>query len=155
MGKKKQARKTNSLAVKLQTVRNSMASDMGKAYKKGSALLCTAIGNGTEDGNGGSLKKSKTENIIVLPISLKITQCIKPAWILMTSVTYVVIMNLENSSKTIEKAVILLLVMLMLHQRLMMLKIPQEDGFGKIKLLIIKLLLMIFLLQENKGLIDF
>merc|ERR1711957_507920 len=57
MGKKKQARKTNSLVVKLQTVRNSMASDMGKAYKKGSALLCTAIGNGTEDGNGGSLKK--------------------------------------------------------------------------------------------------
>merc|ERR1712166_488169 len=100
-------------------------------------------------------KKSKKENIIVLPVSLKITQCIKPAWILMTSVTYVVIMNLENSSKTIEKAVILYLVMLMLHQRLMMLKIPQEDGFGKIKLLIIKLLLMIFLLQENKGLIDF
>jgi len=55
--KKKQLRKTNSLAVKLQTVRNSMASDMGKAYKKGSALVCKEIGNGTEDGNGGSLEK--------------------------------------------------------------------------------------------------
>ena len=55
--KKKQKRKTNSLAVKLQTVRNAMASDMGKAYKKGSAELCKNIGNGTEDGNGGSAEK--------------------------------------------------------------------------------------------------
>jgi len=52
--KQKQKRKSNALAVKLQTVRNSMASDMGKAYKKGSAQLCADIGNGTEDGNGGS-----------------------------------------------------------------------------------------------------
>merc|ERR1712151_283636 len=55
--KKKQKRKTNALAVKLQTVRNSMASDMGKAYKKGSVDVCKDIGNGTEDGNGGSLEK--------------------------------------------------------------------------------------------------
>jgi len=55
--KLKQKRKTNSLAVKLQTVRNSMASDMGKAYKKGSSEICKIIGNGTEEGNGGSLEK--------------------------------------------------------------------------------------------------
>ena len=52
--KKKQKRKSNSLAIKLQTVRNSMASDMGKAYKKGSVQNCITIGNGTEDGIGGS-----------------------------------------------------------------------------------------------------
>jgi hypothetical protein len=55
--KLKQKRKTNSLAVKLQTVRNTMASDMGKAYKRGSTELCKNIGNGTEEGNGGSLEK--------------------------------------------------------------------------------------------------
>merc|ERR1712010_208976 len=55
--KKKQKRKTNSLAVKLQTVRNSMASDMGKAYKKGSQAVCVDIGNGTEGGNGGTPEK--------------------------------------------------------------------------------------------------
>jgi hypothetical protein len=55
--KQKQKRKTNSLAVKLQTVRNAMAEDMGKAYKKGSTALCQAIGNGTEEGNGGSAEK--------------------------------------------------------------------------------------------------
>merc|ERR1712032_557555 len=55
--KQKQKRKSNSLAVKLQTVRNSMAAEMGKAYKKGSTALCSQIGNGTEDGNGGSLEK--------------------------------------------------------------------------------------------------
>ena len=55
--KKKQKRKTNSLAVKLQTVRNAMASDMGKAYKKGTVAICQAIGNGTEEGNGGSAEK--------------------------------------------------------------------------------------------------
>jgi len=55
--KQKQKRKTNSLAVKLQSVRNSMAQDMGKAYKRGSTALCQQIGNGTEEGNGGSLEK--------------------------------------------------------------------------------------------------
>ena len=55
--KQKQKRKTNSLAVKLQTVRNAMASDMGKAYKKGTVAICQAIGNGTEEGTGGSAEK--------------------------------------------------------------------------------------------------
>ena len=55
--KKKQKRKTNSLAIKLQTVRNAMASEMGKAYKKGSVQNCINIGNGTEDGIGGSKER--------------------------------------------------------------------------------------------------
>lgn len=55
--KKAQQRKTNSLAVKLQTVRQSMAQEMGKAYKKGDTDHCKNIGNGTEDGIGGSLQK--------------------------------------------------------------------------------------------------
>jgi hypothetical protein len=55
--KKKQQRKANSLAVKLQSVRNAMAQDMGKAYKKGSADKCKIIGIGTEDGPGGSLER--------------------------------------------------------------------------------------------------
>jgi hypothetical protein len=55
--KQKQQRRSNSLAVKLQTVRNSMAEDIGKAYKKGSAAKCSKIGNGTEDGIGGSIEK--------------------------------------------------------------------------------------------------
>ena len=55
--KQKQKRKQNSLAVKLQTVRNAMAQDMGKAYKRGSSDYCKQIGNGTEDGPGGSQER--------------------------------------------------------------------------------------------------
>lgn len=55
--KAKQKRKSNQLAVKLQTVRNAMASDMAKAYKRGSTQQCIEIGNGTEDGPGGSKER--------------------------------------------------------------------------------------------------
>merc|ERR1712032_1724033 len=63
--KLKQKRKTNSLAVKLQTVRNTMAADMGKAYKRGSIEMCKNIGNGTEDGNGGSLEKVEKKKTLL------------------------------------------------------------------------------------------
>merc|ERR1711957_9839 len=55
--KLKQKRKSGALKVKLQTVRNSMAADMNKAYKRGSSEHCKIIGNGTEEGNGGSLER--------------------------------------------------------------------------------------------------
>jgi hypothetical protein len=55
--KKKQLRKKNSLAVKLQGVKNAMAQDLGKAYKKGKIESCKLIGNGTEEGKNGSLER--------------------------------------------------------------------------------------------------
>jgi hypothetical protein len=55
--REKEKRKTNSLNIKLQTVRNTMAQEMGKAYKKGTIQNCVEIGNGTEDGVGGSIQK--------------------------------------------------------------------------------------------------
>jgi hypothetical protein len=52
--KKKSQRKSNSLAVKLQSVRNSMAQDLNKAYKMGSTKNCEDIGNGLEDNTESS-----------------------------------------------------------------------------------------------------
>ncbi len=57
--RKKQKRKTNTLSQQLQSVRYAMAEQMGKAYKKGNLDNCVLIGNGKEDGVGGSKDKAE------------------------------------------------------------------------------------------------
>lgn len=57
--KQKAQRKTNSLHVKLQTVKNTMAQDLNKAYKKGTSDTCKTIGNGEEVANDKSRVESR------------------------------------------------------------------------------------------------